>query len=68
MEVVSTMQNGGNSRGPVVAIYEECSFLCQNFAHVIFAHCPTEANSAAHDLAKIYEVNRGVWHGINLLA
>ena len=63
MEVVEIMQNGGNSRGPTSTIYEECSFLCRSFARVSFAHCPREANRAAHELAKFNEVNHGVWHG-----
>jgi hypothetical protein len=46
------MQNGGNSIGPAAAIYEECSFLCRNFAHVSFSHhCPRKSNRAAHILA-----------------
>jgi hypothetical protein len=49
MEVVEVMQNGGNSIGP--AIYDECTFLCQNFTHVCFSHYPREANEVAHILA-----------------
>ena len=51
-EVVEIMQNGGNSLGVTAAIYEECAFLCRSFARVSFAHCPREANMAAHVLAK----------------
>ena len=63
LEVVEIMQNGGNSLGAAAAIYEECTFLCRGFARVSFAHCPREANMAAHELAKFNEVNHGVWHG-----
>ena len=62
LEVVEIMQNGRNSLG-AAAIYEECTFLCHGFACVSFAHCPREANMAAHELAKFNEVNHGVWHG-----
>ena len=50
MEVVEVMQNGGNSLGVAVAIYEEYFPLSQ-FTRVIFSHCPREANRAAHLLA-----------------
>ena len=63
VDVVETMQNGGNSLGPAAAIYEECTFFCRNFARVRFGHCPREANMAAHELAKFYEGNQAVWHG-----
>ena len=62
MEVVQIMQDDGNSLGPAAAIYEECSFLCRNFARVIFKHCPREANRAAHVLAKFNEVEHVIWH------
>ena len=62
-EVVKTMQNGGNSLGAAAAIYEECAFLCRNFARVTFCHCPREANMAAHYLAKFSVTNHGKWHG-----
>jgi hypothetical protein len=51
MEVVKIMQNGGNSLGPTVTIYEECTFLCRNFTEVVFDHRPREANVTAHCLA-----------------
>ena len=63
MEVVQVMQNDGNSLGVAAAIYEECSFLCRNFARVSFNHCPREANRAVHVLAKFNEVEYVVWHG-----
>ena len=47
MEVIETMQHGGNSLGPAAAIYEECSFLYRNFISVKFCHCPMVANMAA---------------------
>ena len=51
MEVIDVMQSAGNSLGPAAAIYEECSFLCRNFAVISFSHCPREANMVAHVLA-----------------
>ena len=63
MEVVEIMQNGGNSLGAAAAIYEECSFLCRSFSRVSFAHCPREANKAAHVLASLAEGSSSdVWH------
>jgi ribonuclease HI len=62
-EVVEVMQNGGNSLGAAAAIYEECTFLCRGFSRVSFAHCPREANRAAHELSKFNEVDHVVWHG-----
>ena len=53
------MQNGGNSLGATAAIYDECTLLCRNFARVIFSHFPREANVAAHNLDKFYEVSQG---------
>ncbi|XP_071680144.1 uncharacterized protein [Lolium perenne] len=47
IEVIETMNDGGNSLGPAAAIYEECNFLGRNFAVAKFAHCPREANVAA---------------------
>ena len=37
MEVITTMQDGGNTIGPAVAIYEECSFLSRGFSMQLFA-------------------------------
>ena len=52
LDVIEVMNQGGNSFGPAAAIYEECSFLCRSFAHVLFYHTPREANLAAHNLAR----------------
>lgn len=57
MEATEVMQNGGNSLGQAVAIYEECTFLCRNFNFVIFNHCPREANVADDLLASKLEVS-----------
>ena len=51
LEVISTMQDGGNSIGQAAAIYEECTFLSKGFAHVIFCHSARESNRVAHMLA-----------------
>ena len=64
MEVIDTMQDGGNSLGAAAAIYEESAFLCRSFARVRFSHCPREANMAAHELARFFEGNHSVWHGV----
>jgi hypothetical protein len=51
MDVVDTMQNGGNSIGGAAAIYEHCSFLAPSFTHVKISHCPMKSNVVAHTLA-----------------
>jgi hypothetical protein len=51
MDVITTMQDGGNSIGPAAAIYEESSFLARGFAHVIFSYSPRESNKVDHVLA-----------------
>jgi hypothetical protein len=35
MDVILTMQDGGNSVGAAAAIYEECAFLSRGFTHVL---------------------------------
>ena len=60
MDVIQTMQQGGNSLGPAAAIYEECAFLCRNFLSVKFCHCPREANMAADLLATKSEPSRTI--------
>jgi hypothetical protein len=39
MDVIETMQNGGNSLGGAAAIYEECSFLARNFTTPVLRFC-----------------------------
>lgn len=48
---MDVMSNGGNSLDPAASIYGECTHLCRNFTEVVFMHCPSEANMAAHVLA-----------------
>ena len=60
MEVIDTMQNGGNSLGPAAAIYEECSFLACNFNIIEFNYCPREANMAADVLSRNSETSRTI--------
>jgi ribonuclease HI len=63
IEVIDTMNDGGNSLGPAAAIYEECNFLGRNFADAKFVHCPREANVAADLLARNAEGPMSVvWH------
>jgi ribonuclease HI len=52
IEVIDTMNEGGNSLGPAAAIYEECNFLGRNFTDASFIHCPREANGAVDLLAR----------------
>ena len=60
VEVIETMQNGGNSVGAAAAIYEECTFLARGFGIVRFAHCPRESNIVAHNLACNAEVHQSI--------
>jgi hypothetical protein len=49
--VNEVMKNGDNSLGPATSIYEGSTYLCGNFAEVVFSHCSREANVVAHVLA-----------------
>ena len=51
MEVITTMNEGGNSAGPAAAIYEECAFLARGFSAIEFVFAPRESNQVAHVLA-----------------
>ena len=63
LEVIEVMESGGNSIGAAAAIYENITFLCRNLSHVLFSHCPREANSAAHTLASKAEGTQfTMWH------
>lgn len=50
MNLIQDMQQGC-SRGPAVAVIDECMLLVRHFSKVVFEHCPCEANSVADSLA-----------------
>jgi ribonuclease HI len=52
MEVVDTMKEGGFSATSAAAIFYDCNIMAAGFVKVSFEHCPREANSVAHELAK----------------
>jgi hypothetical protein len=50
-EWMEVIKNIGDSFRPATGIFEECSFLCRSFDHLIFCQCPREDNIVAHVLA-----------------
>ena len=48
MDVITTMNEGGNSGGLASAIYEECTFLAQGFSAIEFLFAHSESNNVAH--------------------
>jgi hypothetical protein len=63
LNVIEVMNQGGNSFGPAVAIYEDCTLLCCSFTQVLFYHTPRKANMAAPTLARHLTWDMStVWH------
>lgn len=52
LEAVNAMVEGGSS-GPAAAIFDDCYHLATEFPKIIFEHCHREANSVAHELARV---------------
>lgn len=52
MEVINTMNNGGFTASGAAAIYSDCLVLAIRYNSVSFVHCPREANSVSHELAR----------------
>ncbi|XBI18560.1 hypothetical protein VPH35_060309 [Triticum aestivum] len=48
MEVIDTMNNGGQSAGAAAAIFEDCFFMACDVPQTSFEHCNREANKVAH--------------------
>jgi ribonuclease HI len=51
-DTVKIMQ-GGNSSGVAAAIFNDCYYLSSEFLRVQFEHSFREANSVAHELARV---------------
>jgi ribonuclease HI len=50
--VVESMRHGGFSATAAATIFRDCNIVTSGFNKVTFEHCPREANSVAHELAK----------------
>ena len=53
LEVIYTMQDGGQSAGAAAAIFDDCFHYACDFSITRFEHCNREANKVAHELAKL---------------
>lgn len=52
-DLISAMQDGGNSSGTSAAILDDCYHMARDFLHVRFEHCHREANAVADELARL---------------
>ena len=59
--MINTMQNGGFTASGAVAIYSDCLALIIGYTSVTLAHCPREANSVSHDLARLASPSPSLW-------
>ncbi|KAF6983397.1 hypothetical protein CFC21_001594 [Triticum aestivum] len=53
LEVIETMQDGGQSTGAAAAIFDDCFHYACDFIMTRFEHCNREANRIAHELARL---------------
>ncbi|XBJ13296.1 hypothetical protein VPH35_017677 [Triticum aestivum] len=53
LEVIETMQDGGQSTGVAAAIFDDCFHYACDFIMTRFEHCNREANRVAHELARL---------------
>ncbi|XBI16545.1 hypothetical protein VPH35_058786 [Triticum aestivum] len=53
MEVIDTMNDGGQSAGAAAAIFDDCFHYACDFVTVRFEHYNREANKVAHELARL---------------
>ncbi|XBI20605.1 hypothetical protein VPH35_061859 [Triticum aestivum] len=53
MEVIDSMNDGGQSAGAAAAIFEDCFHYACDFITARFEHCNRETNKVAHELARL---------------
>ena len=53
LEVIETMQDGGQSAGAAAAIFDDCYHYACDFIMTKFEHCNREANKVAHQFARL---------------
>ncbi|XBI59880.1 hypothetical protein VPH35_040876 [Triticum aestivum] len=53
LEVIETMQDGGQSAGAAAAIFDDCFHYACDSVMTRFEHCNREANKIAHELARL---------------
>jgi hypothetical protein len=58
------MRDGG-FWATATAIFHDCNIMASGFNKVTFEHCPREANSVAHELAKFcfQSASSCIWDG-----
>lgn len=52
-DVIQAMQDSGLFAGPVAAVIDDCYHMSRDLVHARFEHCHREANSVAHELARL---------------
>ncbi|KAM3275123.1 hypothetical protein ACQJBY_043852 [Aegilops geniculata] len=53
LEVIDTMNDGGQPAGAAAAIFDDCFHYACDFIIVRFEHCNREANKVVHELARL---------------
>ncbi|KAM3318684.1 hypothetical protein ACQJBY_036072 [Aegilops geniculata] len=53
IDVIQAMQEGGLFAGPAAAIIDDCYHMSHDLVIAQFEHCHREANSVAHELARL---------------
>ena len=53
LEVIETMQDGGQSTGATAVIFYDCFHYACDFIRTRFEHCNREANKVAHELVRL---------------
>ncbi|KAF7058880.1 hypothetical protein CFC21_065854 [Triticum aestivum] len=53
LEVIETMQDGGQSAGAAASIFDDCFHYACDFVITKFEHCYGEANKVAHELVRL---------------
>jgi hypothetical protein len=62
MEDITLMKGGGQSNGVATTVFEDCYHPALDFPKVLFEHSFREANSVAHELARMARDSIGqVW-------
>ncbi|XBJ08616.1 hypothetical protein VPH35_013878 [Triticum aestivum] len=53
LEVIDTMNDGGQSAGAAATIFDDCFHYACDFVIARFEHCNREVNKVAHELARL---------------
>ncbi|XBI09353.1 hypothetical protein VPH35_136925 [Triticum aestivum] len=52
-DVIQAMQDGGLFAGPTTVVIDDCYHMSHDLVQARFEHCHREANSVAHELARL---------------